>query len=273
MDVASELAGRKQGHQGSDPGAFVESGLRRPASIGQLRGAQPIEAAARRGEFAGRQHSQDGVDRGLRAGRSPEVGPTAIPILFAQQKLDRHGEIVAGEKCRATRFWAAIFRKNTRELYGACGGARAASRASRQHPARPLLAGQDTFRFLLSWYGFPPVGYRVLRRGRRGFRKMTMMPPAAIQMAACIIASFIRVRSFAFHPSVFIIGKRYLKTCRMPGPAATISMDGNMKKKIGNTSLTPTLPARSSASWRRRTRKKSECVRRLSPMLVPKRSF
>src|ERR1035438_6379581 len=81
------------------------------------------------------------------------------------------------------------------------------------------------------------------------------------------------VRSFAFHPNVFIIVKRYLKTCRMPGPAATISMDGNMKKKIGNTSLTPTLPARSSASWRRRTRKKSECVRRLSPMLVPKRSF
>src|SRR5664280_168538 len=87
----------------------------------------------------------------------------------------------------------------------------------------------------------------------------------------CVV--HLSVRSFAFHPSVFIIGKRYLKPCRMPGPAATISMDGNMKKKIGNTSLTPTLPARSSASWRRRTRKKSECVRRLSPMLVPKRSF
>src|ERR1035441_6583335 len=43
MDVASELAGRKQGHQGSDPGAFVESGLRRPAPIGQLRGAQRSE--------------------------------------------------------------------------------------------------------------------------------------------------------------------------------------------------------------------------------------
>ena len=38
----------------------------------------------------------------------------------------------------------------------------------------------------------------------------------------------------------------------MPGPAATINMDGKMKKKIGNTSFTPTLPARSSASCRRR---------------------
>src|SRR5664280_1466575 len=151
MDVASELAGRKQGHERSHPRAFVESGPRRPASIGQLRGPQPIEAAARRGEFASRQHSQDGVDRRLRPGRSPDVGPTAIPILFAQQKLDRHWEIVAGEKYRANRFGPAIFRYNTRELSGACGGAREASRASRRRPARSLLAGQDTFRFLLSW--------------------------------------------------------------------------------------------------------------------------
>src|ERR1035438_7833019 len=48
---------------------------------------------------------------------------------------------------------------------------------------------------------------------------------------------------------------------------------GNIKKKMGKTSLTPTLPARSSASCRRRVRMKSECDRRLSPMLVPKRSF
>jgi len=34
-------------------------------------------------------------------------------------------------------------------------------------------------------------------------------------------------------------------------------MDGKMKKKIGNTSFTPTFPARSSASCLRRTRKKS----------------
>src|ERR1035437_5472768 len=93
---------------------------------------------------------------------------------------------------------------------------------------------------------------------------------------ACLQNCFSRHRlcaPFAFHPTFDIIGKRYLNTCRRPGPAATINMDGKMKKKIGNTSLAPTLPARSSASWRRRTRMKSEWVRRLSPMLVPKRSF
>ncbi len=41
----------------------------------------------------------------------------------------------------------------------------------------------------------------------------------------------------------------------MPGPAVTTSSEGRQKKKIGNTSFTPTFPARSSASWRRRMRR------------------
>ena len=40
-------------------------------------------------------------------------------------------------------------------------------------------------------------------------------------------------------------------------PQPPASREG-LKKKIGKTSLTPTLAARSSASWRRRTRMKSE---------------
>lgn len=49
-------------------------------------------------------------------------------------------------------------------------------------------------------------------------------------------------------PKLFIIGKRFLQICNMPGPAETSIMDGRMQKKIGNTSFTPTLAARSSAS-------------------------
>ena len=30
------------------------------------------------------------------------------------------------------------------------------------------------------------------------------------------------------------MGNRYLKICKMPGPAATISIDGRMKKKMGS---------------------------------------
>src|ERR1035441_2510851 len=70
----------------------------------------------------------------------------------------------------------------------------------------------------------------------------------------------------------FIMGNRFLKSWRSPGPAATTSIDGKMKKKMGKTSFAPTLPARSSASWRLLTRRKSEWLRRDSPMLVPKRS-
>ena len=44
MDRASQLFRRKQGHQRGHPCTFVESGLRRPASVGQLRGAQPVRA-------------------------------------------------------------------------------------------------------------------------------------------------------------------------------------------------------------------------------------
>ena len=39
-----ELLGRKQGHQRGHPGTFVEAVLRRPAAVGQLRGAQPVRA-------------------------------------------------------------------------------------------------------------------------------------------------------------------------------------------------------------------------------------
>ena len=35
-----------------------------------------------------------------------------------------------------------------------------------------------------------------------------------------------------------------MNTCSRPGPAATINIDGIIKKKIGNTSFTPTLAAR-----------------------------
>src|SRR5450759_3519332 len=126
MGGASELAAREQGHQRGHPGAFVESGLRRPAAIGQLRSPQPIEAAARRGEFAGGQQSQDGIHRRLGPGSSPNVGPTAIPILFGYYKLDRHGELVAGASSRAAPLAPAATAWNIIVLSGVCGGARAA---------------------------------------------------------------------------------------------------------------------------------------------------
>src|ERR1017187_9424382 len=55
------------------------------------------------------------------------------------------------------------------------------------------LQGKIHFVFSFRGMGSPFVGYRVLRRDRRRFKKTAMMPPAAIQMAACIIASFICV--------------------------------------------------------------------------------
>ena len=42
MGGAAELVGRQQGHQRGHPRAFIESDLRRPAAIRQLRGPQPV---------------------------------------------------------------------------------------------------------------------------------------------------------------------------------------------------------------------------------------
>ena len=50
-------------------------------------------------------------------------------------------------------------------------------------------------------------------------------------------------------PKLFIMGNRSRNTLSSAGPAATSIMDGRINRKIGNTSFTPTLAARSSASW------------------------
>src|ERR1035437_7807840 len=274
MDGGSELAGRKQGHQGSHPGAFVATGLRRPPSIGQLGSPQPVEAAARRIELARGQQSQDGVHRRLGPGRSPNVGPTAIPILFGDYKLDRHCDLAAGESFRT-----ATSRQPS--LHGTLAYLPVPAAAREQYDERYASTQPDRsldckfhlvppFVVLVSLFRLPRVPARP-----PAFQEDHHDAPGH-DPHACLQNCFSRHRlcaPFAFPPTFDIIGKRYSNTCRRPGPAATINMDGKMKKKIGNTSLAPTLPARSSASWRRRTRMKSEWVRRLSPMLVPKRSF
>ena len=56
------------------------------------------------------------------------------------------------------------------------------------------------------------------------------------------------------------------------GPRQTTYSAGTRHSASGNTSLTPTLAARSSARWRRLVRDVDACVRSAWAMLVPNRS-
>src|ERR1019366_6894172 len=90
--------------------------LFRSPPIGQLGSPHPVEAAARRIELAGGQQSQNGVHRRLGPGSSPNVGPTAIRILFGHDTLDRHCDFVAGESSRTGRLMPASMGGRLAEL-------------------------------------------------------------------------------------------------------------------------------------------------------------
>ena len=87
--------------EGSDFTRFAELIARDPAALTGAAYRQGLHLIQRyiRARFGGQQ-SQDGVDRRLRPGGSPDVRPTAIPILFAHHKLDRHCKIAAGVNVR-----------------------------------------------------------------------------------------------------------------------------------------------------------------------------
>jgi hypothetical protein len=61
------------------------------------------------------------------------------------------------------------------------------------------------------------------------------------------------VHAISFH-KFRIIGSSSLLMRTITGPTVTTNSDGNMQKKIGNTSFTPSLAAFSSAIWRACTR-------------------
>ena len=113
------------------------------------------EAAARRLEFAGGQQSQDGVDRRLRPGSSPDVGPTAIPILFAHHKLDRHCKIAAGDKPPNCALCASHHYME-HSAHGRRLRRRRESSMTSVTPAPSQIAPciARSISFLLSWFGF-----------------------------------------------------------------------------------------------------------------------
>src|SRR5207249_9800879 len=89
------------------------------------------------------------------------------------------------------------------------------------------LQGRDSYRSEV-------VGrYRWVLRLRRRIISITSNKPAVSQRTVCMTISFM-VFLLSYPLNDFIIGNRYLNTCNKPGPAATTSMAGKMKKKIGN---------------------------------------
>jgi hypothetical protein len=76
------------------------------------------------------------------------------------------------------------------------------------------------------------------------------------KLRVCLSAA--AMKNFTANHKLFRRGSRSWKICTITGPTVITNNDGMMKKKMGNTSLTPSFAAFSSACWRRSVRRCSE---------------
>jgi hypothetical protein len=88
-------------------------------------------------------------------------------------------------------------------------------------------------------------------------RRKTINPRNAIastaQMMRTKLPSIVFLLSRKINPGaymLFIIGSKSRRMRMTTGPTVTTNSEGNIQKKIGKTSLTPSLAAFSSAIWR-----------------------
>ncbi len=94
--VLAQALGRRQSGECGHPCAMADSHLRRPASVGPLSGAQPLDSAPSSRLLTGRPQCQKGVAGRLRPRRTFGVGPPAIGVLPVNEQCDGHESNDAG---------------------------------------------------------------------------------------------------------------------------------------------------------------------------------